>query len=205
MISMISPRTLGSSSSEQMGYAALETGPRPAPADTAAFDDVVENYSGFAYNVAFRMLRNSQDAEDAVQEAFISAFKSFSTFKGQSKVSTWLYRIVVNVCLMKIRKDKTRAKYLSDTALEDNDLRDWTNDPQLAAEGSELRGALNEGLQHLPPELRAPVVLRDVQGFSNMESAEILEVTVPSFKSRLHRGRVLLREHLAEYIAAQSA
>ena len=74
-----------------------------------AFCDIVEKHSTFAYNVAFRMLHNEADAEDAVQEAFMSAYRAYPRFKGDSKVSTWLYRIVVNSCLMKIRKDKSRA------------------------------------------------------------------------------------------------
>jgi len=71
------------------------------------FTEIAEQYSDLAYSVAFRMLRNAEDAEDAVQEAYISAFKARPNFKGQSKLSTWLYRIVVNACLMKIRKDKS--------------------------------------------------------------------------------------------------
>ena len=70
------------------------------------FREMVEAYSGMAYNIALRMLRNTADAEDAVQEAFISAYRAFPKFKGQSKVSTWFYRIVVNACLMKIRQRK---------------------------------------------------------------------------------------------------
>lgn len=83
------------------------------------FTEIVEQYSDLAYSVAFRMLRNADDAEDAVQEAYISAFKALPNFKGQSKLSTWLYRIVVNACLMKIRKDKSRAKYISENLFDD--------------------------------------------------------------------------------------
>jgi len=73
------------------------------------FTEIVEQYSNLSYSVAFRMLRNAEDAEDAVKEAYISAFKPLPNFKGQSKLSTWLYRIVVNTCLMEIRKDKSRS------------------------------------------------------------------------------------------------
>ena len=160
------------------------------------FCSVIEEYSGFSYNVAFRILHKQQDAEDAVQEAFIYAYRAFPSFKGQSKVSTWLYRIVVNACLMKIRKDKTRAKYLTQTEYEDTVVHDWTNNPERSAEDSELQDRIWEGLSRLSPELRAPVVLRDVQGFSTNEAAEMLDISLPSFKSRLHRGRVLLRKYL---------
>ena len=91
----------------------MSTQEQSGPVDLErSFNEIVEQYSDLAYSVAFRMLRNVEDAEDAVQEAYISAFKALPHFKGQSKLSTWLYRIVVNACLMKIRKDKSRAKYI---------------------------------------------------------------------------------------------
>ena len=89
------------------------------------FTEIVEQYSDLAYSVAFRMLRN---AEDAVQEAYISAFKALPNFKGQSKLSTWIYRIVVNACLMKIRKEKSRAKYISENLFDDALVYDWKAD-----------------------------------------------------------------------------
>ena len=167
------------------------------------FSEVVENYTDFAYNVAYRMLRNVEDAEDAVQEAFISAYRAFSTFKGQSKVSTWLYRIVVNACLMKIRKDKSRVKYLVETGYNDDVIQDWGNDPEEAAVNSELREVVEINLQGLAPELRAAVVLRDVQGLSTEEAAQSLGLSIAAFKSRLHRGRVLLRKSLSVYLGKQ--
>jgi RNA polymerase sigma-70 factor (ECF subfamily) len=163
-----------------------------------AFDDLVEEHASFAYSVAFRMLRNSQDAEDAVQEAFISAHKAFPRFRGQSKLSTWLYRIVVNVCLMKIRKDKNQSKYVAETGLE-NARSDWRSDPESEAVNSELRDVLEGALDRLGPELRVAIVLKDVQGFSNGEAAEVLDMTISAFKSRLHRARILLREYLVPY------
>ncbi len=163
--------------------------------------EIVEQYSDLAYSIAFRMLRNAEDAEDAVQEAYISAFKALPNFKGQSKLSTWLYRIVVNACLMKIRKDKSRAKYLSEKAFDDAIVYDWKNDPEEAAVNSELRSMLESGLDLLSPDLRAVVVLRDIQGLSTEESAEALDISIASLKSRLHRARIMLRKHLDEYSA----
>ena len=166
-----------------------------------AFTEIVEQYSDLAYSVAFRMLRNAEDAEDAVQEAYISAYKSLPNFKGQSKLSTWLYRIVVNACLMKIRKDKSRAKYLSEKAFDDALVYDWKNDPEEAAVNSELRSILESGLDLLSPDLRAALVLRDIQVLSTEEAAEVLEISIASLKSRLHRARIQLRKHLEEYSA----
>ncbi len=163
------------------------------------FTEIVEQYSDLAYSVAFRMLRNAEDAEDAVQEAYISAFKALPNFKGQSKLSTWLYRIVVNACLMKIRKDKSRAKYLSEKAYDDAIVYDWKNNPEDAAVNSELRSMLESGLDLLSPDLRAAVVLRDIQGLATEEAAEVLAISIASLKSRLHRARILLRKHLDDY------
>ena len=170
------------------------------------FNEMVEAYSGMAYNIALRMLRNTADAEDAVQEAFISAYRAFPKFKGQSKVSTWLYRIVVNACLMKIRKEQVRSKYLTNTGYDDTVVHNWRdagspNEPERAALNSELRDVLDEGLSRLSPEMRAAVVLRDVQGFTTEEAATTLDLTVSSLKARLHRGRVLLRKYLEGYLA----
>ncbi len=166
-----------------------------------SFTEMVEQYSDLAYSVAFRMLRNAEDAEDAVQEAYISAFKALPTFKGQSKLSTWLYRIVVNACLMKIRKDKSRAKYIAEKGYDDAIAYDWKNDPEDAAVNSELRSVLEMGLDQLSPYLRVAVVLRDIQGLSTEESAEALNISIVWLKSRLHRARVLLRKHLDGYSA----
>ncbi|MCH8298296.1 MAG: sigma-70 family RNA polymerase sigma factor [Chloroflexi bacterium] len=178
----------------------MSTQEQSGPVDLdRSFTEIVEQYSDLAYSVAFRMLRNAEDAEDAVQEAYISAFKALPKFKGQSKLSTWLYRIVVNACLMKIRKDKSRAKYIAEKDYDDAIVYDWKNDPEEAAVNSELRSTLEGGLDLLSPDLRAAVVLRDIQGLSTEESAEALNISIASLKSRLHRARILLRKHLEEY------
>ena len=166
-----------------------------------SFCAMVEQYSDLVYNVAYRMLRNVADAEDAVQEALVSAYRAFPSFKGQCKASTWLYRIVVNACLMKIRKEKARANYLTLTGYDDVVVRDWSHDPEKAAINGELHDALQAGLSRLSPEVRAAVVLRDVQGFSTEEAAEVLNTTITALKSRVHRGRALLRKYLEGYVA----
>ena len=165
------------------------------------FREIVEGYSDSANRIALRMLHNAADADDAVQEAFMSAYRGFSNFKGQSKVTSWLYRIVVNACLMKIRKENCRAKHLPETGYDDAVVHDWRNDPEKAAINAELRDVLHNGLGRLCPEVRALIVLRDVQGLSNQEAAEALDLPVALFKSRLRRARVLLRKYLEGYLA----
>lgn len=163
------------------------------------FEEVVEKYSAFAYNVALRMTRDPHDAEDITQEAFIDAFRAWDRFRGESLVSTWLYRIVINRSLMKLRKEK-RSRQMTQEGLEDQDVVDWAEGPEHAALTSELRHRLEDGIQLLPKELRAAVVLRDVQSLSTTEAAEALGITESALKARLHRGRLLLRKYLEDYV-----
>ncbi len=169
------------------------------PSAAADFDRVVEEYAGFVYNVAFRIMGNPQDAEDVAQEAFLSAYRAFGRFRGESKVSTWLYRITVNAALMRLRKEK-KARELTRTGLDDVDVPDWSDTPYRAATDSELGDRLREGIGMLPDDMKAAVVLRDIEELSNAEAAEIIGISVAALKSRLHRGRVLLRKHLEEYL-----
>ena len=186
---------------------AIAAGPRstafqgPAqPRMEEAFGRIVERHSDLVYSVAFRMLHNVEDAMDAAQEAFISAYRGFAAFKDQSQVSTWLYRIVVNACLMKIRKEKTRLNHLAETGVDNAVAHDWRANPERSAMNSELRGVLDAGLSRLRPEQRVVVVLRDVHGLSLGETAEVLDLSVPAIKTRLRRGRLFLREYLEGYL-----
>ena len=167
-----------------------------APGD---FESLVEQYADFVYNVAYRMMGNPEDAQDVSQDAFLSAYRAFERFRGESRVTTWLYRITTNAALMKLRKGK-KARQLTQTGLDDVDIPDWNAQPDTEAVNSELREKLNEGISRLSPDLRATVVLRDIEGLSNGEAADVLGISVPSMKSRLHRARVLLRKHLSDYV-----
>jgi RNA polymerase sigma-70 factor (ECF subfamily) len=120
-------------------------------------------------------------------------------------MSTWLYRITVNACLMKLRKEK-RHRTNTDSGVEEVTLPDLSIGPERSALNSELKDKLQEGLATWfgPPHLRAAVVLRDVQGLSNDEAALATDSTVSSFKAKLHRGRVLLRGYLEDYVAQKS-
>ena len=172
--------------------------------DPNDFQAIVEQHTNLVYNVAYRMMNNAQDAEDITQETFLSAYRSWASFRGGSSVSTWLYRIAVNACLMRLRKEK-RARAQTYTDYQDTDVIDGLPDPSDSPEGialnSELREQINMAVAELPPDLRAAVVLRDIQELSNAEAAESLGITVSSLKARLHRGRVLLRKRLERYVS----
>ena len=165
---------------------------------TLRFEEIVEKHGDFVYNVALRMTGDPHDAEDVMQEALISAYRAFLRFRGQSSVTTWLYRITVNAALMKHRKEK-KDKYLTETGYEDVEVPDWSDNPEKAALDSELREAIQNGLARLPPDLRMAVILRDVQGLSGAEAADVLDAPLATLKTRLHRGRILLRKYLEEY------
>lgn len=164
-----------------------------------SFESIVEEFGDFVYNLTYRILGNPDDAEDAAQEAFLAAYRNFDRFRGESKVSTWLYRIATNAALMRLRKDRNK-RTLTETGYDDMHLVSPTDGPEKLALNSELREHLEGGLDQLPPNLKAAVVLRDVQGLSNEEASEIVGISVSSLKARLHRGRVLLRKHLQDYI-----
>ena len=167
------------------------------------FRSIVEENTDLVYGVAYRMMGNAQDAEDVTQETFLSAFRHWESFRGGSAVGTWLYRIAVNACLMRLRKEKRARASRVDPGYADADVLDWVPDPSGTPEehaiNAELREEMVKALAALPSDLRAAVVLRDVQGMSNAEAADILGVSVPSVKSKLHRGRVVLRKQLEEY------
>ena len=179
---------------------AKEARKRKEESDFAAdFDQIVERHSAFVYNVAFRMMRNPQDAEDVAQEAFLSAYRAFGRFRGESKVTTWLYRITTNAALMRLRKEK-KARTLTQYGFDDVTVHDWSDAPFRAASDSELGDRLRDGIDMLPHEFKVAVVLRDIEELSNAEAAEVIGISVPALKSRLHRGRALIRKHLEEYL-----
>ena len=134
-----------------------------------------------------------------MQDAFISAFRAWERFRGESAITTWLYRITVNAVLMKRRKEK-KTRTLVQPGVEELNVPDTGVGPEGAALTTELQERIADGLAKLPPDLRLAVILRDVQGLSGAEAADALEIEVSTLKTRLHRGRVQLREHLASYL-----
>ena len=174
--------------------------------DHSKFAQIAEENAGFVYNVAFRMMGNHHDAEEVAQDAFISAFRARDRFRGDSKPTTWLYRITVNAALMRLRRDKRRKEMtVSEDARPDAPSNDLAELPGPAALNSELGEKLTAAVNELPEDLKAAVVLRDIQGLSNNEAAEILGVSIPAIKARLHRGRVAIRAQLAEYVQKTAA
>ncbi|MEX2599051.1 MAG: sigma-70 family RNA polymerase sigma factor [Dehalococcoidia bacterium] len=170
------------------------------PMDDARFSAIVEEYTDFAYNIAYRMLNNPADADDVVQDAFLSAYRARDRFRGDAAVTTWLYRIVVNAALQRMRKDR-KPRAMTQGGVEELDIVDREPGPESQTLNTELRETLEQAIAALPEDLRTAVVLRDIQQLSTEEAADIVGVSIAAFKARLHRGRVALRDVLGQYVS----
>jgi RNA polymerase sigma-70 factor (ECF subfamily) len=169
--------------------------------DRKALTQLVKDHEQTIYNFAFKICRDRNKAENIMQETFYSMVKNLKQFDGNSKLSTWLYRIVSNHCLMLARKDKLRT-FVSidndDDLYEDRYTADWTKIPNLNIENTELKSILDNAINKLSPDYRLVFLLRDVEELSTEETANITELSVPAVKSRLHRARAFLRKELNE-------
>lgn len=172
--------------------------------DNRAFDELVRRYENKVYRLAFKILRHEDDAGEALQDAFLSAYRGLKNFKADSTFSTWLYRVATNAALMKYRKRRDGHVSLEQSQSHDEDaeglqIADWSALPDDDLLTGELDEILSEGLDRLPDELREVFVMRDIEGLSNSDVAERLRLTVPAVKSRLHRARLQLRDRLNRY------
>jgi RNA polymerase sigma-70 factor (ECF subfamily) len=173
--------------------------------DLEAFSDLVKRYDRNIFRIAQHITHNEEDAQDVVQEAFLKAYQNLEQFQGNSKFYTWLVRIAVNEALMKLRRrrsDKT-VSLDEDVVTEEGsmprEVADWSPNPEQLYGQSELGDILKKTIQGLPPGFRTVFVLRDVEGLSTEETAEMLGLSIPAVKSRLLRARLQLRERLAKY------
>ncbi len=169
--------------------------------DDDAYATLVKQQAGRMLAVARRMLGSEEDAQDVVQEAFLSAFKAIDRFEGTSRLSTWLHRIVVNAALMKIRSSKRRPETpieeLLPTFLEDGHLAvmpaEWKKTAQDVLESKQTRVMVRGLIDELPELYRNVLLLRDIEGLDTKETADLLEVSPNAVKIRLHRARLALR------------
>lgn len=177
--------------------------------DRSAFGELVRRYESKIYRLARRMTPSDQDAEDVVQEAFVKAYRSLGEFREKSKFSTWLYRIAVNLSLMKLRRKRLEVISLDQKMSTDDgemviEFEDQSPDPLRRLLEKETATVLDRAIDSLSPSYRAVFVLRHVEGFSTEETARILKTSVAAVKSRLHRARLALQEKLFEYMSNHS-
>lgn len=183
---------------------------RAKSGDVESFETLIRNHQSYAYNIAYRMIGNEEDAKDAAQEALIKVFKNISAFKGDSAFSTWLYRIVMNTCKDLLRKRKPNEismdkGYETDEGEVHLEIEDNTNDPVSKYEQKEVRVTIKSALDELPENYKSVVILREIQGMSYDEISEIEDIPVGTVRSRINRGRKILREILKDKLRTEAA
>ncbi len=169
--------------------------------DDAAFETLVRHHGGRMLAVARRLLADEGDAQDAVQDAFLSAFKSLATFDGRAQIGTWLHRITVNAALMKLRTKKRHPETPIDDLLptfkadghQPAPTGRWTESAGAAAERSEAQTVIRQQIEKLPESYRTVLLLRDIEEFDTETVAQMLDVSISTVKVRLHRARQALR------------
>jgi RNA polymerase sigma-70 factor (ECF subfamily) len=171
----------------------------------------VRENGGRLLSIARRYLRDEEDARDAVQEAFLSAHRSIASFRGQSNISTWLHRIVVNAALMKLRRrrsavdersiDELLPRFLEDGHAAGGPFSRWDESAEKILAGKEIAKLVREAIDRLPDSYRTVLLLRDIEELSGEEAAEALGISRNAVKIRLHRARQALRTLLSTHLA----
>jgi RNA polymerase sigma-70 factor (ECF subfamily) len=176
-----------------------------------AFEGVISSYSPVLFRVALRRLRNVEDAEDAVQDALLSAYKHIGQFEGRSQLSTWLSSIVINTAGMKLRRHLHHETVSLDQYQENdgatfaNKIKDSRPNPEAICAQTEMDGRLRQALAQLSPKLRNAIQMVDLDGFSTQEAATAVGISTNALKSRLSRGRAKLSLLLNEVIGRRPA
>src|SRR5574341_2302764 len=180
--------------------------------DDRAVEALIAGYERRVFGLALRLTGNRQDAEEVLQDVFWSVLQHIDSFRSESKFSSWIFRITTNAALTKLRR-RTRSRELPlEEALGPKmsaegqiaeAVVDWTRLPDEQLERKDLAARLAAAIDELPPEYRAVLVLRDIEGLPAAEACDVLGLSVPALKSRLHRARLFVRKRLAEHVAAQ--
>lgn len=171
---------------------------RAQAGDVSAFECLSSAYADRLFMLLLRLLGDRSEAEDVAQEVMLRAWRGIARFQGQSSYFTWLYRIAVNEANRALEKKARRPAGVSIGAQELQLPASPAYDPSRQAENSELRRVLGQALAELPPALRTAIVLRDVEGLSTQEAAEIAGVSQAAFKSRLHQARLRVRAAIGD-------
>ena len=179
--------------------------------DKAAFERLVEHYESRVYSTALRLTGNAEDAEEVIQDVFLTVHSKLATLKSDAAFSSWLYRITVNSANMKMRQGRReQAIFLEDFAPKFNDrgyiihaheLHDWTLPQEDSVLKSEAQTTLEKAIEELEEKYRSVIVLCDIEGLPVKEAADVLELSLAAAKSRLHRARLFLRNKLDQYFS----
>jgi RNA polymerase sigma-70 factor, ECF subfamily len=209
MTTLPTPPLPGQDASDARLVARLRTG------EDAAFDDLVRLAGGRMFAVARRMLSHDEDAQDAVQEAFLNAFKNLERFDGRSQLATWLYSITVNCCRMRLRSQRRRGgpersiddflPTFRDDGHQTKDTLAWKPDVAGGIQTAETRELVRTKINELPEQYRVVLMLRDLEEVGTEETAALLGMTVNAVKTRLHRARQALRALLEPHFVSSEA
>jgi RNA polymerase sigma-70 factor, ECF subfamily len=183
--------------------------------DQSAVAELVLGYGPKVYQLAVRYLRNKEDAEEVAQDVLLKVVNKIDAFRGDAALSSWIYRITFNTAMSRLRNGKAEraaaveerldaASEFPDRVEARHDVADWSAMADDQVLRSELRERLAEAVRDLPAIYRAPVILRDIHGLTTEEASAVLKVKDQTLKSRLHRGRVILREKLADFAGGLS-
>ena len=177
--------------------------------DDEALGDLADMYSARIYQLAFRYLRNKEDAEEVTQDVLFKVYRNIGNFRGDAALSSWIYRITFNAAMSRLRTVRYQMSQDPERNIVSSDGEESTRAPREAADWSdladeqilraELRRRVFRAILALPAIYRAPVMLRDIQGMSTEEASAVLRVKDQTLKSRLHRGRLILRKQLADF------
>jgi len=177
---------------------------RSQQGDIESFEALIKKYQVYAYNIAYRMTSNKEDAKDITQEALIKAYKSINNFRFDSSFSTWLYRIVTNTCIDMLRKENKIKTITIDKSIETDEgeyqreIRDNRDLPEYMLEEKERREVIRRSIKKLSEKYREVLILRDIQNFSYEEISEITDLPLGTVKSRISRARYNLKEILSK-------
>jgi RNA polymerase sigma-70 factor (ECF subfamily) len=173
--------------------------------DVAAFEELVNRYERKIFRLTMNITGNREDAEDAMQDAFLKSFSHLKTFQGDSRFYTWLVRIAANEALMRLRKRRPNQFSLdepiagNDEDLMPREIQDWGPGPEQRFAQTEMREILSSVIEQIEPDYRMVFVLRDIEELSTEDTASVLGLSVPAVKSRLLRARLKLRQKLNRY------
>ncbi|RME05176.1 MAG: sigma-70 family RNA polymerase sigma factor [Deltaproteobacteria bacterium] len=177
--------------------------------DPSAFEEVMAAYEGKVYRLAFKICNDAAEVEEILQEVFLAVFTKIDGFQENASLSTWIYRITVNTALMKIRsrqKDRDTVSLesyfprLQEETSHPFPISDWSERPDEKFFNKELIEKIEEAVQKLPEGYRLAFLMKDLEGLSLGEISEILEISIPAVKSRIHRSRLFIRDELARYL-----
>jgi len=175
--------------------------------NVSSFEQLANLYQKKIYTLSFNLTRNATDSQDVTQEVLLTLFKKGHTFQGKSAFASWVYRITLNASYMKLRTRKREPNLSIEDLLpsfngagfQQEKLQDWSENTEAAFLNKETLEVIQKAVDLLPDKEKVVFLLRDVEGLSTEKVSEVLEITVPAIKSRLHRARLFLRRKLASY------